>query len=59
MWQFHTIIGVVHRYPSTVIGKIETFCKNLQNVISEIKIEGKIFYILGALTLMCEITIIK
>ena len=47
MWQFHIIIGVVYRNPSTIIGKIETFRENLQNVISKIKNEGKIFYILG------------
>ena len=48
MRQFYTmVIGVVYRNPSEVRDKIETFCKNLQNVISKIKNEGKIFYILG------------
>ena len=48
MWRFYTlIIGVVYRNPIVAIAKIKTFRKNLQNVISEIRKEGKIFYILG------------
>ena len=48
MWRFYTmVIGVVYRNPSTVIGKIKIFRKNLQNVIFEIKKDCKIYYILG------------